>query len=236
MSEISVLDLFGATLGMMAVMVNAVAVADAMVLTLRGRLIAASVAGAWVGLSLGLAAAGALTFSQRQPIPLVGVFFVLPLVAFAVCWVVVSRFREAVLALPPSLLIGLNSFRVVGVLFLFLEHFGRLSGPFPVSAGWGDIITGALALPIACALAHVPKWAIFCWNAFGALDLIVAVGLGLASANNSPLQMIHAGAGSEAMQHLPFSLVPTVLVPFYLMTHFVVASQYWSRKGQQIEP
>ena len=79
MSEISVLDLIGATLGMMAVMVNVVAVVNAMALTLRARLIAAALAGAWVGLSLSLAAAGALTFSQRQPIPLVGVFFALPL-------------------------------------------------------------------------------------------------------------------------------------------------------------
>ena len=230
MSEISVLDLIGATLGMMAVMVNVVAVVNAMALTLRARLIAAALAGAWVGLSLSLAAAGALTFSQRQPLPLVGVFFALPLVTFGICWVVVSQFREAVLALPPSLLIGLNSFRVLGVLFLFLEHTGRLSGPFPLSAGWGDIITGVLALPIAYTLVKVPKWAILSWNTFGALDLIVAVALGLMSANGSPLQVIHAGAGSEAMQHLPFSLVPTVLVPFYLMTHFVVASQYFGRR------
>jgi hypothetical protein len=27
------------------------------------------------------------------------------------------------------------------------------------------------------------------------------------------------------MQHLPFSFVPTVLVPFYLITHGIVAAQ-----------
>ena len=32
-------------------------------------------------------------------------------------------------------------------IFLVLEAAGRLSGPFPYSAGRGDVITGALALP-----------------------------------------------------------------------------------------
>ena len=59
----------------------------------------------------------------------------------------------------------------------------------------------------------------------GTLDLVVAVGLGITSAAGSPLQLIHAGVGSQAMQYLPLSLVPTVLVPFYLLTHAIVAAQ-----------
>jgi hypothetical protein len=39
------------------------------------------------------------------------------------------------------------------------------------------------------------------------------------------LQLIHAGVGSEAMQQLPFCLVPTVLVPFYLITHGIIFAQ-----------
>ena len=31
--------------------------------------------------------------------------------------------------------------------------------------------------------------------------------------------------GSQAMQYLPLSLVPTVLVPFYLLTHAIVVAQ-----------
>jgi hypothetical protein len=41
----------------------------------------------------------------------------------------------------------------------------------------------------------------------------------------SPIQLIHAGMGSAAMQYLPYCLVPTVLVPFYLITHAIVAAQ-----------
>jgi len=71
----------------------------------------------------------------------------------------------------------------------------------------------------------VPSRAVRRWNIFGTLDLVVAVGLGLTSAPGSPLQVIDAGAGSDAMQYLPYCLVPTVLVPFYLITHAIVAAQ-----------
>lgn len=33
------------------------------------------------------------------------------------------------------------------------------------------------------------------------------------------------------MQHPPFSLVPTVLVPFYLITHGIVAAQWAPRRA-----
>jgi hypothetical protein len=125
-------------------------------------------------------------------------------------------------------LIGLNSLRVLGVLFLILAASGRLSGPFPYFAGIGDIVTGAVAIPLALGIARtgrVPASAVRRWNLFGTLDLFVAVSLGIASSNGSPMQLIHAGVGSEAMQHLPFCLVPTVLVPFFLITHGVVAAR-----------
>jgi hypothetical protein len=110
---------------------------------------------------------------------------------------------------------------------------GRLSGPFPYSAGWGDVITGAFAVPVALLAKRALSRSgllIAAWNLFGALDLFAAVTLGITSAQGSPLQLIHAGVGSEAMQYLPYSLVPTVLVPFYLITHAVVAAQLSARR------
>jgi hypothetical protein len=71
------------------------------------------------------------------------------------------------------------------------------------------------------------------WNIFGALDLFAAVGFGLTTAQGSPLQILHVGAGSAAMQFLPFALVPTVLVPFYLITHGIVAAQLATRRRSQ---
>jgi hypothetical protein len=54
------------------------------------------------------------------------------------------------------------------------------------------------------------------------LDLVVAVSLGLTSSNGFPLQLIHGGAGSTAITTLPWSLVPLVRVPTFLIGHGIV--------------
>jgi hypothetical protein len=221
------LDLIGWIVAMSAVGINLVAFTHALSGTLARRLTFAGIAAGWVGLAGALGAAGQLAFSPGNPVPLIGVLFVLPLLTAGVLALGSERIREALLAIPMSLLIGLNSLRVLGVLFLLLAASGRLSGPFPYFAGIGDIITGAVALPLALRVArsgHASS-AVGRWNIFGALDLVVAVFLGITSAAGSPLQLFHGAPGSEAMQYLPNCLVPTVLVPFYLMSHAIVAGQ-----------
>jgi hypothetical protein len=227
------LDLIGAVVGMTAVVVNVLAFAYALPGTLLRRLCLAGLAGAWVGLASGLGGAGALAFSPDRPIPLIGVLFVLPpILAAALAWRSRSA-RAALLAMPLPLLIGLHSLRLLGVMFLLLAAAHRLSGPFPFLAGIGDMVTGALAIRLALRVASSsePHWgAIRSWNTFGMLDLVVAVALGVTSAPG-PLQLIHAGVGSQAIQYLPYCLIPTVLVPFYLITHGIIAMQLQARNA-----
>jgi len=133
--------------------------------------------------------------------------------------------RLAFNSVPLPLLVGLNAIRLAGVLFVLLADAGRLAGPFPYLAGWGDFTTGALAIPAAWLAASDIRFRnrlIVVWNSFGMLDLIVAVTLGLTSRNGSPLQLIHAGVGTAAMQDLPWAFVPTVLVPFFLVVHAAI--------------
>lgn len=225
------LDAFGHIAGMTAIVVNLVAIVAAVPMTPRQRLVAAGGAGAWIGLATAIAASGALAFSAGPPVPLIAVLFATPLVVAAALWLSSPAFRAALLAIPTELLIGLNAMRVIGVLFLALAAVGRMSGPFPYSAGLGDIITGLVAIPLARRVARGESTAIAGWNAFGALDLIVAVGLGLTTAQGSPVQILNVGVGAAAMLSLPYSLVPTVLVPFYLVTHAVVAAQLAARRN-----
>jgi hypothetical protein len=213
---------------MMAVGINLVAITSVLPGPLARRLIVAAIAGGWVGLASGLGAAGRLAFSPEHPVPLIGVLFATPLLIVGVLALRYPRVRSNLMAIPMQLLIAVNALRVLGVLFLLLAAQGRLSGPFPYSAGIGDIITGVLAIPLALGVARSqepPVRAISRWNIFGMLDLFVAVGLGITTAAGSPLQLLHTGVGSEAMQYLPSCLVPTVLVPFYLITHAIIAAQ-----------
>jgi hypothetical protein len=228
------LNLIGHMAGMAAIFVDVIAIVLSIQMTLQQRLIAAGVAGAWVGLASALATSGALVFTPTNPIPVVGVLFAIPLLTATVLWLTSARFRAALMAIPMPLLIGLNSLRILGFLFLALALVGRASGPFPWSAGLGDIITGVAAIFLVRRLARGEQVPIASWNAFGALDLIVAVGLGVLSAPSSRIQLLHFGIGSAPMQALPFSLIPTVIVPLYLITHGIIAAQLVARRKTQV--
>ena len=211
-----------------AIAINLVAMTHALSGSLTRRLALAAIAGGWAGLAIGLGDSGRFVFSPYIPFPLIGVFFAVPLLTVGVLALTRDDVRAALLGIPQQLLIGLNALRILGVLFLLEYMRGALSGPFPFFAGLGDVITGVVAIALALNVARsrdVSARAIARWNAFGTLDLIVAVALGITSAAGSPLQLIHAGAGSQAMQYLPLCLVPTVLVPYYLITHGIVAAQ-----------
>ena len=171
--------------------------------------------------------------------PLVGVLFATQLLIVGALTLRSARVRSILMNIPMPLWIGVNELRVLGVQFLLEAATGRLSEPFPYSAGLGDIVTRALAIPLALSVARsrkLPVNAIARWNIFGAVDLIAAIALGITSAAGSPVQLIHAGVGSQAMQYLPLCLVPTVLVPFYLITHGIVASQLRVRRSAAGRP
>jgi hypothetical protein len=186
---------------------------------------------AWTALAYWLGVTGQLAFASQ--VPLIGVLCAAPVLVVGLLMWVSPGVRRALTGLPMPLLIVLNVLRVQGGLFLALAAEGRLSGPFPYSAGWGDVITGVLSVPVAYAALRAPAKAapfVALWNLFGVIDLISAVALGVLSANGSPLQLIHAGVGSYAMQFPPFSLVPTVLVPFYMLSHLIIAIQLSSSR------
>src|SRR5262249_11450036 len=104
---------------------------------------------------------------------------------------------------------------------------GRLTGPFPYSAAWGDMITGIVAVLVLWLLKDGGgryATAIGAWNLFGAADLVAAIAFGVTSSEGSPLQLF-PGPGSDAMQYAPWSFIPTVLVPIWLILHGIIAVQ-----------
>lgn len=226
------LDLFGSIAAVATIAVSLVALTPFLAGSLARRLAIAAVGGGWVGLAMSLGATGRLAFASDFPAPLIGVLLAVPLLTIGVLAASSQKVRTSLLGIPLQVLIGLNALRVLGVLFLLDFAAGTVRGPFPFFAGFGDIITGVLAIPLALSIAasKAPSArAIAAWNAFGVLDLVVAVGLGITSAPGSPVQVIHAGVGSQAMAQLPLCLVPTVLVPMYLLMHGIVAAQLRAR-------
>jgi hypothetical protein len=191
------------------------------------KLVLAGIVGLWAGVCTAAAAAGWLAITR--PFPLIGLFVAAPLLA-AVIAATFPVARQAMLSLPLSLIVGLNTGRVLGFLFLMLAAEGRLAGPFPYSAAWGDIITGAVALLLAFTGLYGRSPALLAaWNLFGLADLVLAIGFGVTSGEGSPLQIFHAPPGSAAMQFLPWAFVPTVLVPGWIILHGIVFAQLWLR-------
>jgi hypothetical protein len=218
------LDLIGTTVLTAAIAVNLNATIVMMPLSSVQKLITVAIAGLWIGLVIALATTG-IYGDTTTPVPAVGVMAGLPVVLAFVAALVSRRVREVFLALPVTLLVGLNAMRFFGGFFLLLALQDRLSGPFPQSAGWGEVIVGLTAIPLALAIARNPtghRGALLAWNLFGTLDLIAAVTLGIMSAPGSPLQVFGGTTGSTAVTMLPWSNIPTLLVPFYLITHGIV--------------
>jgi hypothetical protein len=220
------LDFIGIIVLVAAIITSINALTGVMPISSSQRLAVSVGAGLWTGLAAALGAASLFVGTNPVGPIVIGTVIAFPLVATAVAAWISPSVRAALLGMPMPFLIGLNVWRVAGGFFLLLAAAGRLGGPFPYSAGWGDVITGALALPVAwLALRGQGKALVWSWNAFGMLDLVAALAFGIVSANGSPLQLIHAGEGSQAVQMMPWSLIPTVLVPMFLIVHAVVFAQ-----------
>src|SRR6478672_3340013 len=148
------LDLIGTTFLTAAIAVNLNATITTMALSPLQKLATVSVAGLWIGLAIALATTG-IYAATTTPVPVVGVMVALPPVAIGIAALLSSSVRATLLALPVPLLIGLNSLRILpGGFMVLLALQGKLSGPFPQSAGWGDVIVGLTAIPLMVAAAR----------------------------------------------------------------------------------
>src|SRR5215472_8862908 len=110
-------------------------------------------------------------------------------------------FRQIVAAVPQHWLIGIQTFRILGGVWLARYFAGQLPGLFALPAGIGDVATGMLAPFVAYAWYSgkpYARGAAIVWNLFGMADLVNAVVLGA---------LTNGGTGGIVF--------PTVLIPVY---------------------
>ena len=185
-------------------------------------------AAAWLGIVVAVAALGGLAPGVLGPIPANLLPFGGALALLFGGWFLVPQFRNALLTVPLPALVGLNVGRLGGLFFLLLYADGRLSAPFAPAAGLGDMVTGAMAIPLAAMLMlgfEMRRTWLGIWNAMGALDLVVAVSLDLLSAPGTPIRVFTEGPGTQAMTTLPWTFIPAMLVPIFLLVHFAIATR-----------
>ncbi len=133
----------------------------------------------WYGIILTVGSGDGLR-SAPGGVPAVVIALVLPLaLGFGALWL--AGPLQRVLDRPDvqPMFIAMQTYRVAGVGFLALTALGQLPAVFGVPAGLGDIVAGLTALPAANALKQGRLGHAVAWNAFGLLDLAVALTLGV---------------------------------------------------------
>jgi hypothetical protein len=178
---------------------------------------------AWFFVAVWLGVTGALLAEGTPPIGLAAAIG-LPLVAFAIDGRFGHPLFGGLLRLELPALVALQTFRVVGVIFVVGWMGGTLPAGFALPAGLGDIAVGVSAPFVAAAVAnrrpHHRRW-LRVWNTFGTIDLIAAVTLGVLH-SGSALGILAGPVTTDALARYPYSVVPTFLVPLALMLHFIV--------------
>ena len=155
--------------------------------------------------------------------PLIPLFALLPTTILLLAVRFSSALRQALAAVSLPAIHGIQLYRVIGVVFVFLLGRGQLPAHFAVPAGWGDVAIGLAAPLVAFALARrVPGAAALAlsWNVIGLLDLVVAVGMGTGFL--APYLAPELGARvppAPAMGVFPLVLVPLFAVPVSVLLH-----------------
>jgi hypothetical protein len=119
-------------------------------------------------------------------------------------------FRAIIGNIPQHWLIGVQTFRILGGVFLVRYFQGELPAVFAIPAGVGDVVTGLLAPFVAYWwLTGKPyaRAAAIAWNLFGMADLVNAVTLGA----------LTGGGGGGIV--FPIVLIPVYAVPRALLVH-----------------
>src|SRR6516162_7586910 len=143
---------------------------------------------AWLGTVWVLAVRGAFA-SLSNGSAIAQVAFV-PLVILILGAALFAATRSVVLiaaldAAPLSWLVGIQVYRVLGLVFLLAWSRGFQPGYFALPAGIGDALVGVLAIPLALGLRSdtpfVRRLALG-WNILGIVDPVNAVSMGVTSA------------------------------------------------------
>lgn len=118
-------------------------------------------------------------------------------------------FSRIIAAVPQHWLIGIQTFRILGSVWLFAYFAGHLPGAFALPAGIGDVTTGLLAPFVAYAWYRGKPYArtvAIAWNIFGMADLVNAVVMATLS-------------GAAAGIVFPLVLIPAYGVPRAFLIH-----------------
>jgi hypothetical protein len=190
---------------------------------------------AWLAVIWSIAESGALQ-AQASAFPLLPFALVLPVATGLVLLTRSERVAAAIDTVSPGWLIGLQVYRILGGNFVVLWALGgAIPGVFAIPAGFGDMLVGALALPVAFYVASGAaggRAVAVAWNIFGIADLINAISLGFLS-SLGPLHLIALDQSNVLATSYPMVMTPAFAVPLSLILHGLSLWQLRRRGGRR---
>jgi hypothetical protein len=196
-----------------------------MIMKNYGKLTAGLVA-AWFVFALSASALQLFSNNANRVGVAVGLAAMTPIILFFL-WLAASKnFRRFAFSLNPRTLTFVQSWRILGVVFVILEARGLLPGVFALPAGYGDLAIGLTASVVAWKLSSPGhRNSFIVWQVLGIIDLVNAVALGTTAQLLSP-----HGPSMLPLTVLPLSLIPTFFVPLLLILHVICIAQARSWK------
>jgi hypothetical protein len=175
----------------------------------------------WLGLAVLLGVLGVFRPALDQPVPYIAFAIAFPIIVGA--WFIFRTVSGANLVrnTQQSWMIGVQSYRGLGSMFLVLNGMNYLPPEFAIPAGFGDTLVGVLAIPVAAYYwsdAPGRKVIVAVWNVFGIADLVVAIATGFLTAP-TPLQLLAFDHPNLLMGQFPAVLIPTFAVPLSILLH-----------------
>jgi len=199
------------------------------------RPILVAVLGAWLLMALGAGHAGLFEAGPgRPPLPIL-IAIVAPLALFALLYWGSLAFQRLVLGIDLRFLTVMQSWRVIGVMFLAFYAFGLLPGLFAWPAGVGDAIVGFSAPFVLRAMMRAgPTWRrrVIWLNVGGLVDFAVALATGVLTSPSS-VGWFAEPAPRASLGALPLSLIPTFAVPLWTIFHVISLVQLHRTESRQ---
>lgn len=182
-----------------------------------------SVVLAWALAIAGATATGVFqTNGAGVPVPL-PLAAVLPPFIYLLAYRTFAGLRIWVAALDLSWIVGAQTFRVIGFVFLVLWGLGELPTVFALTAGLGDLAVGIFALTVLLAVERRKDgWTrkVRVLIAVGMLDFVAAIGTAILSGQGQPLRF-PGEVAPTLMQVLPMAMIPAFAVPLFIILHIV---------------
>jgi len=174
----------------------------------------------WFAAALVLSGLG-LYQANSTRLPTIEFGLLLPIIAGLIFYWRSPLLRRVTRAASQGLIVGVQIYRVLGVIFLVLYFRGSMPGVFALPAGTGDVAVGLLAP--AVALVFTRGWRgstglLQAWNLLGLADLAVAVATGFLS-SPSPLQLFAFDNPNTLITAFPLVMIPVFLVPAAILLH-----------------